>query len=252
MNVYQRKIALRVLGAHAAVILFFMMVAGLKGCFRPKPKPEIVTFIEFGAPPPAVQVEEVPDEPDPPPSEPVVEEAPPPPEPRHIPEPPKEKKKLTPKKVTPKKDPPKPKWKPVDPKDIDISKSKKITPKETKPAVSEQEIKKALEGISKASPTPSQLPVGNPNANAAYISQVGSYFDRYWNHPPSATPAESMVVRIHFLKSGAITKRTPIQRSGDSAFDDSVMAAVNAVNSVPEPPSGFPYEYVEVEFRIRN
>ncbi len=59
MNLFQRKVALRVLGIHVGIILFFVMISGMKGCFRLKPKPEIVTFIEFGQAAPPVSVQQV-------------------------------------------------------------------------------------------------------------------------------------------------------------------------------------------------
>ena len=56
MNEFQRKITIRVFGVHAAFILLLTTVPAIRGCFKPRPK-EIVTFIEFGGPAPAVQVE---------------------------------------------------------------------------------------------------------------------------------------------------------------------------------------------------
>ncbi len=256
MNPFKRKIALRVLGIHLGVILFFTLVSGLKGCFRPKPRPEIVTFIEFGSPAPAVNVQEVTRMADP---EPVKPTPAPTPEPTVVPEPvkktvelPKPTKKQTP---TPKKvDPPKPKppekkkWTPTK---VDPTKSKRIEPKASVPIISEKDIEKTLSGIVSPSSSPSTT-TGNPDADAAYISQIGSFFDRRWTKPESSAPAASAVVRINISKWGTITQRTKIQGSGDAAFDASVMSAVNSVNSVPKPPSSFPYDYVEVEFRIRN
>ncbi|MDH3981384.1 MAG: TonB C-terminal domain-containing protein [Kiritimatiellaceae bacterium] len=247
MNAFERKVALRVTGIHVAVILGFVMVSAMRGCFRPKPKPEIVTFIEFGQPAPQVAVEEVAQMSDPEPApEPEPEPAPEPEPMKTIPEkpkktikPPKEMKKPEPVK----KKPPKKKWTPAPIDDIKIG--KKVGP--SKPAVSEKDIKKALSGIATK-----PGPVGNPNANSAYIAKIGNYFDRYWKHPASASSAQSTIVRIHISKSGAITGRKKIQGSGDSVFDQSVMSAVNSVKTVPPPPSGFPYDYVEVEFRIRN
>jgi len=255
MNPFERKVTVRVLGIHLGVVAFLMMNSALKGCFRPKPKPEIVTFIEFGSPAPKVHVQEVEQMAKPEPAAPA-----PKPEPAAIPEPakPKPKPKPTPKpepkpapkpetKAAPKPEP-KPQWKPVDPKDIKIG--KKINDPAPKPVLSEDVIEKNLKGIV-GDPTPRMTP-GSPDADAAYISQIADFFDRLWTKPDSSAPAASAVVRIHISKWGTITKRTRIQSSGDAAFDASVMSAVNSVNSVPKPPSSFPYDYVEVEFRIRN
>lgn len=256
MNRFQRKVALRVLGIHVGVILFFMIISGLKGCFRSKPKPEIVTFIEFGQPAPPVAVQQVEQMPEPEPPAPEPAPTPEPVKPAPVPEPVKKPlPKPTPKKETPKpkpkpKEPEKPKWKPTP---IDqIKKGKKIEPKPKKPAVSSSEISKSLSNVQSKDALPSSGPVGNPDADAAYISQIGRFFDSKWNEPGNASPSSSVVYRIYISQWGTITKRTKIQGSGDSAFDASVKAAVNSVSKAPKPPPGFPYDYVEVEFRIRN
>ena len=44
MTPFQRKIALRVISVHAALIFLMIVIPAIKGCFRPRPK-EIVTFI---------------------------------------------------------------------------------------------------------------------------------------------------------------------------------------------------------------
>ncbi|MDF7807772.1 TonB family protein [Pontiellaceae bacterium B12219] len=249
MTSFQRKVALRVVGIHLAVILMLVILSGLKGCFRRKPKPEIVTFIEFGQPAPAVAVQQVAQMAEP---EPVAPAPAPEPEPvkKTIPKPtPTPIPKPTP-KPKPKPEPAKPKWKPVDPKDIKIGK-KVADPKPVKPAVDPSEISKALSSVqTTAKSTPG--PIGNPNADAAYISRIGSFFDQRWTKPASSAPAASAVVRIYISEWGTITRRIKIQGSGDSEFDASVMRTVESVSTVPKPPSGFPYDYVEVEFRIRN
>lgn len=257
MTAFQRKVALRVLGIHVGVILFLMMISGMKGCFRPKPRPEIVTFIEFGQAAPPVSVEQVTQM-----TEPEPQPAPQPdPEPAPLADPVKKPiPQPTPKKVIPKptpkpKETPKPKKKLVKAKDIKIG-PKVEAPKPVKPAVSATDIKKALKSVQSSSSTVSKPtttgPVGNPNADNAYISQIGSFFDQRWTKPDSSSPSASAVVRIYISQWGTITRRTKIQGSGDSAFDASVMSAVNSVSTVPKPPSGFSYEYVEVEFRVRN
>jgi protein TonB len=156
-------------------------------------------------------------------------------------------------KPKPKPEPkPEPKWKPT-PVD-QIKKGKKVEP--VKPAVSAEEIANSLKNIQQPSVVSSTKapvgPIGNPNADAAYIAQIGNFFDQRWTKPASSAPAASAVVRIYISKWGTITRRTKIQGSGDSEFDASAMSAVNSVDKVPAPPSGFPYDYVEVEFRVRN
>ncbi len=232
MNPFKRKIMLRVVGIHVAIVLWLIISSFLRGCFRPREK-EIVTFIEFGAPAPAVQVEEVSQMADP---EAPAPEPTPEPEPAPIPEP----AKVTPKpKPTPK--PQQPKWTATKPEDI--LKGQKVTP--STPTVSADDIKKALSDI--ASPSAKG---GTSDANAAYDSHIYTVFYNAWHRPssPSARPAE---VTISIQSSGRIIKRSLTQSSGDSDFDQTVMAAVNSVSMFPRrPPAGYPLNNIVVQFRI--
>ena len=81
MNAFQKKITLRVLGIHAAIVILMFLVSVVPSCFKKKDK-DIVTFIEFGEAAPAVSVQQVANmtEPEPTPPEPE-------PEPVPIPEP---------------------------------------------------------------------------------------------------------------------------------------------------------------------
>ena len=245
MTPFQRKIALRVISVHAALIFLMIVIPAIKGCFRPRPK-EIVTFIEFGGPAPQVSIEEVSQmaEPEPPAPE---------PEPAPVPEPvkPKPKPKPTEKKPEPKpepkpKKPEEPKWKATKPEDINPNKSKRIVEKPSKPAVTSSEIKKALSGISSG-------PTGDPSQFNDYYAQVISLFYSRWTPPASATSATgSAIVKISMRKNGRITKRAKIKGSGDPLYDRTVMDAVNAVSTMPKPPSNYPYDYVEVTFTLDN
>ena len=247
MNAFERRIALRVVGVHAGIIVVLLLTSLMKGCFKPKPK-EIVTFIEFGAPAAAVSVQQVSKMPEPAAPTPAPAPAS---KPAPIPEPvkPKPRPQPTPKpKPTPKPaEPKKPKWTPTKASDIDPSKAKKVNEAPNKPALSSADISEALEGIA------SQGSSGAPSQFNAYIASIGIYFRRYWTPPPSASPASGVaVVRISMLKNGQITKRVKIQSSGDANYDKTVMDAVNAVSTVPRPPTNFPRDYVEVEFEIGN
>jgi TonB family protein len=247
MNRFERRIGLRVLGIHAAVILVVVMNSLLQGCFRPEPKREIVTYIEFGSPAPTPQVQEVEEMPEPetePVPEPVVREAP---KPKPVPKPePKPVPKPEP-KPQPKPEPKKSDWKPTPVDQIKIG--DRIDPPPSEPSISQSDIRKELSKVQETQTTKT----GNPDEIAAYISKVGQYFYPYWTPPASASPASgTCVVRISIAKDGRITGRKKIQGSGDSQYDQSVMDAVAKVGTVPRPPAGYPYDYVEVEFRIRN
>lgn len=254
MNAFQRKITLRVIGIHTVVIFGFVMASAMRGCFNPKPK-EIITFIEFGAAPEAVSVQQVSQMAEPEPSTPAP---PPEPEPAPIPEPvkpkpkpkpvAKPKPKPKPKVETPKpKVPEKPKWKPVDPKDIKIGKKIHESPK--KSSVTSADIKKALSGIASSASSST----GNPSQFNDYYARVMSLFYNHWKPPASASSATgSTIIRISMRKNGQITKRAKIKGSGDSLYDKTAMDAVNAVGTMPRPPSNYPYDYVEVIFTLEN
>lgn len=246
MNTFERKIALRVVGLHAAVIFLMIVIPALKGCFRPKPK-EIVTFIDFGGPAPQVSVQEVASMAEPEPPAPAPE-----PEPAPIPEPvkvkPKPRPKPEPKKETPKpkpKEPEKPKWKPVKASDIKIG--KKVKTATPKPAISSSDIKRALSGIASSSSS-----TGDPSRFNDYYARVFTLFYNHWKPPAAASSASSATVRISMRKNGKITKRAKIKGSGDPLYDRTVMDAVNAVSMMPKPPSNYPYDYVEVTFTLDN
>ncbi|VGO21819.1 TonB family protein [Pontiella sulfatireligans] len=245
MNPFERKITLRVVGIHAGIILLLLLQSWIPSCFKPKPKPEIVTFIEFGSPAPQVAVEQVAEMSEPEPPAPAPE-----PEPAPVPEPPKPKPKPKPvpkpkpKPVeTPKPKPkPEPKWKPT-PVD-QIKKGKKIEEKPVKPTISSSDIKKALSGI--ASPSAAS---GNSSEFSSYDSQIYSIFYSAWIQPaaPGSRPAS---VTMSIVSNGRITRRALTQSSGDAAFDQTVMAAVNSVSMLPRPPAGYPLDNFVVQFRI--
>ena len=250
MNAFERNVTLRVVGIHAAIILFFIITSSLKGCFRPKPKPEIITFIEFGSPAPQVEVQSVSQlaDPEPPPAPTPTSEPAPIPEPIKKPTP-KPKPKPTPKPKPkppvekPKPKPEKPKWKPVDAKDIKIGKKTAVTP--SKPTVSSSEITKALSGISTSSG-----PVGSSSSNAAYDSHIYTVYYNAWAQPstPASRPAE---VTISITSTGRIKSARLSQSSGDSQFDATVQKAIGAVKILPKkPPAGYPLDNIIVQFRI--
>ena len=255
MNAFQRKITWRVLLLHLGVILYFIAFSSLKGCFRPKPKPEIVTFIEFGSPAPQVSVEPVSQmsEPEPPAPAPEPEPAPipeppkPKPKPKPVPKPKPKPKVENPKpKPKPKPEPKKPKWTPKKASEIKIGKKVNETP--SKPRVSSSDISKAMSGIS----TPSGGATGNPSQFNDYYGRVMSLFYNHWKPPASGSSMGSTVVRISIQKNGRITKRKKTRSSGSAVYDKTVMDAVNAISTLPRPPSNYPYDYVEVVFTQDN
>jgi TonB family protein len=255
MNRFERKITLRVLGIHVAVIAFLLLQSLLHGCFRPKPKPEIVTFVEFGQPGPAVSIQEVSEMPEPTP-DPAPEPDPlpvPKPKPLPLPDPVKSepvaapKPKLEPEPVSRPEPAPKPKWKAVDPDKIKQGPRVNDAPA-PQPTLSQSDIREALSGVVESSSA-----VGNPNEVATYPGKVSNYFYPYWTPPASASAAsDACEIRVTFRKDGVITGRKLMRSSGDAIYDQSAMAAVRAVSTVPRPPAGYAFDYVEIEFKIRN
>ncbi len=253
MNAFQKRITLRVVGVHVAVVLVLLFSSLLRGCFKPKPK-EIITFIDFGAPAPQVTIASVTEM-----AESEPEPVAPAPEPAPIPEPvklkpkPVAKPKPKPRVETPKpkpkpKEPEKPKWKPTDPKKIKIG--KRVNDAPAPRAISSADIKKALAGISSSSPS---VATGNPSQFNAYYGQVMRLFYNHWKPPGSASSATgSTTIRISIRKNGQITKRKKRTGSGDSLYDKTAMDAVNAVSVLPKPPSNYPYDYVEIVFTLEN
>ncbi len=243
MNAFERKVALRVVGAHAGVVLLLLATSALRGCFKPKPK-EIVTFIEFGAPAAPVSIQQVTQMAEPEPPAPAPE-----PEPAPIPEPIKKKPVVKPRpKPAPKpkpKEPAKPKWKPVSANDIKIG--EKVPEKSSKPAISSADIKKALSGIASSSGAS-----GKPSRFNDYYARVMTLFYNHWTPPATSGSSGSAIVRISMRKNGQITKRAKIKSSGDPLYDKTAMDAVNAVSTLPRPPATFPYDYVEVIFTRDN
>lgn len=239
MNAFQKKVTLRVVAVHAAIVLVVFLFSVVPSCFRPKEK-EIVTFIEFGAPAPQVSVEEVADmtEPEPTPTPPEPE-----PEPAPIPEPIKKKPEPIKKKPEPIKKKVEPKQRLARPEDIKIGPKIKPTPKA--PTVSSKDIKQALSGISTPAAT-----AGNPDEIAAYDAHIYSVFYNAWSQPgtPAIRPAG---VTISIQSNGRILTRRLSTSSGDAQFDATVMAAVRSISIFPrKPPSGYPLDNIVVQFRI--
>ncbi|MEE9369413.1 MAG: TonB family protein [Pontiella sp.] len=257
MNAFERNIALRVMGIHVAVILVLLMVSGLKGCFRPKPKPEIVTFIEFGSPAPAVDVQHVAkmSEPEPPAPAPKSEPAPvPEPVKKIIPPPTKKKaiappKKKEPPKVEPKPEPVKPKWTPTKASDINPNKSKRIVETPSKPTVSAADIRKELSNVQRSSKK-SPGPVGSSTANSAYDSHIYTIFYNAWAQPGTSASRPTEVT-ISISSTGRIKSARISKSSGDAQFDATVQKAINTVKILPKkPPAGYPIDNIIVQFKI--
>lgn len=251
MNRFERRIVVRVLGAHAAVVMFLLLQSFLHGCFRPEPKREIVTFVDFGQPAPKPTIQEVSEMPDPEPApapdpEPVIQDIPRPqptplpkpvikPEPKPVPQP------------DPKPQPKKPEWEPTKASDIDTTKSKRIAPTPQKPAISKEDISRELSGVV-GEPTTEK--VGNPSEISAYDALIHSAFYNAWTQPAVAA-ARPTEVTISISPTGLITKWRVSQSSGDAQYDASVEKAVRSISMLSKkPPAGYPMDNIVIKFSI--
>ena len=106
--------------------------------------------------------------------------------------------------------------------------------------------------------------LGNPQGTQArdpgfalYQSQVRSKIIRNWVRTHSGGEGQRLTARV-YLKinaSGAVVSKSLVKRSGDAAFDHSVLRAVEQASPLPAPPEGVKSEALRegfvVDFRIR-
>ena len=251
MNRFTRRVVIRVLGIHAAVVLFVLLQSMLQGCFHPEPKREIVTFIEFGKPGPAPNVQEVDhmDEPErveePAPLEeitPTPKELEPPPRELPVPVPndpipvdptPKEQKVLEP----PKK---RSDWTAASVDEIKVAPLIEV-PRTQTPKINVSEAFSDLTASSNA---------GNPDEISAYDALINKAFHNAWVQPaaPASRPAK---ITISISSTGRITGWKLTQSSGDAQYDESVRSAANKISVLPrKPPKGYPLKDIEINFNV--
>ena len=213
MHAWWRRLFGRVLLVHIGVVAIFLLFSFLKGCFKPRPKPEIVTYIALGE----VDAKRKP-----------VELAP-------LPEPVLDSVQDS----TPIKK--KPSWEatPVN----EIRKGKRVTSAPAMSKMDELTIEKALAELKPI--------VGSNDPFAAYYKEVMRLLYARWSPPTRVEVGSSVpVVRFEVQASGRILTRTLVEGSGVKAYDESVMQAVASVSQLPQLPEGYPYSYIEVVFTI--
>jgi TonB family protein len=251
MKSYKNRVATRVLSVHISVIMLALVIPFLRGCFKPKPK-DLITFIEFGTPAPAVEITEVPELKNPTlaPEEFITPPDRIPKPPKDTP-PPKRPEKKPPKKKPPPKKPPKKhsNWKSTSVDDIrkEIKKSNRVKATKNTKSLSDSDIRNALKNITSRSPTQR---VGNSTSFAAYDATITRIFTQAWRQPPSPgnRPAK---VKISIRDSGKIIRRTLVQRSGDAGYDQTVMRAAQSISTLPHPPKGYPDRSFIIKFEFQ-
>lgn len=193
-----------VTAVHVGVVGSFLLTSVIRHLFREKEPVIVPVDLVFSAP---VAETVVPVE--------RVAPVPPPPEEIKIPEP----------KPKPK---PKPKKKPIKVNEKVIE--KKIKPEcPPKPLPSEEDIRKVM-----GAETTPRTPKVTPTDDQWCLALIQRCLYDAWNQP-SATEAGGAEARvtIGLASDGTITSRRLTKSSGNSVMDQTVMAAVNAVNKIP-------------------
>lgn len=239
MKPARNRIFWTVLGTHVGIVFVLLVTSLFRGCFRPKPKETIIFFEAAPAPAateailPTIQPEPAP-EPEPTPEpEPAPE---PEPEPTPIPEP---KPKPKPK---PKPEPEKPKW---EPKPV-IRQNKRVTREPSKPVqktpvrkqISSSDIQKALGGST----------TSNADQHLLYCGRIQPSFYSVWRQPATAPYGTKATATIRVNSAGQVTFRSLTGPSGNSTFDQSVQAALNALSQLPNPPAVSVNRNIIIEF----
>lgn len=211
------------IGFHIVLILGVVIVPAFQKLFEPKKK-EIITFVTFGdggVPNPVPEIQ------------PVEVESLPEPEPTQTPEP----------KPVPKPKPEKPKWKPAPV----VRQNKRVTQDSKKPAapVTPQQKRISSSDIRNALKTSIG---GTVDPHGAYFNTVMQRMYGVWQVPAGAPFGLTAQASITVGSDGSVSNRQLIRSSGDSAFDQSVQKALNAVNRLPRPPTDLPNRTITIEF----
>lgn len=213
MHAWWGRVFGRVLLVHIGVVTIFLLLSFLKGCFKPRPKPDIVTYFTLGEVDEKRKPVELAPLPDP-----VLDS---------VQDPTPIKKK--------------PSWKPT-PVD-EIRKGKRVT---SAPAMSKMDASTIEKALAELKPN-----VESSDPFAAYYKEVMRLLYARWSPPTRVEGGSSVpVVRFEVQASGRILTRTLVEGSGVKAYDESVMQAVASVSQLPRLPEGYPYSYVEVVFTI--
>ena len=220
---------------HVAVVVFFVVATYCQGLFRSEP--EFVQEVEFLVAPPAA--------PDASPTEdllpePAVEPEPPP-DPDRIPEP------------DPEPDPvpdPAPKWKATPVDEIKVTPKRRRIPPKSDSKLTPEQVQKLLDlGADLGDRT---TPIPEEDARIRILIQ--RHFYDAWVQPNKAEVGDRFVaVKIRLGAGGRVANRRLVTPSGIRVMDESVMAAVHSVISIPGIPASFiaRREDVTVKFRVK-
>ncbi len=200
--------------------------------FKPKKK-EIITFVTFGdggvpEPAPEIQPVEVERLPEPEPATPA-----PVPKPKPAPKP----------KPKPKPKPEKPKWKPAPV----VRQNKRVTKNSKKPAAPATPQRKRIRSSDIRNALNTGIG-GTVDPHGSYFNTVMQRMYGVWLVPVGAEIGLTAQASITVGTDGTVSNRRLIRPSGNSAFDQSVQKALNAVNRLPRPPADLPNRTITIEF----
>ncbi|HMP77442.1 MAG TPA: TonB family protein [Kiritimatiellia bacterium] len=207
-----KKTLLITTAVHFAVVLVLIIFPLLTRLLRPPKKPEMITFIDLQAMPPA----------------------PPPPQPRPEPPQPRPEPKIEEPKPSPIPEKPPDKPKPPEPPKIKVNTNRVVRkvedqpkPAPQQPQLTQEQIRKLLEANIKFSSS------GTPSANfsdlSLYYATVRDAMYGAWTQPSAAARGLRAEASIRVQRNGTVTQRRLSRSSGSKLMDDSVLAAVNAV-----------------------
>lgn len=138
-------------------------------------------------------------------------------------------------------------------------------PEPQKPKWKPAEVVRQNNRVSRQTSTPTPAPQQTPDLSTVkkalagtvdlFSSYYQSVFARYyavWQQPATAPFGTQAVALITVEPDGRISMRRLSQPSGVAAFDQSVQAALQRVNSLPAPPTDLPSRTISVTFVLSN
>lgn len=118
------------------------------------------------------------------------------------------------------------------------------------PRLTEEQIREQLADAVPRPSTPTRAPQGDEMAR--YHSLMHQTLYRAWSQPTSILPGLTVEVRIRVQRDGRITQREIIRSSRNNTMDESVMRALNSVNSLSPLPASLagPHHDFTIEFEL--
>ena len=164
--------------------------------------------------------------------------APPKPKPE-LPKPKPEPPKPKPEPPKPKPEPPKPKPEPPKPKQV-VPKPRpeppKPPPEPAKPTPQQQSRLDALVRVAaeELSPSQAEATATADEMSASFVALIQRTVVNYWSRPPSARNGMECELVVQLVPTGEVVSVTVVRSSGNAAFDNSAVNAVQKAGAFPE------------------